>query len=129
MIKKVNVRTNVEIRNISTPIYKSRHDIELSTRDIRTCLLRGAYVYEILNDGSLLRLTLDNYSDDNNKSVPVVNLSAKKVEEPVVVSNPKEEEIPVITEAPVEEPVVEDDDHLVRCDTADRRGIGKYRRQ
>ena len=110
MIKRVNVRTNTAIRNIEPPIYRSRDDIKLSTRDIKMCLLHGAYVYEILNDGSTIRLNLNNYNRENNKAVsPVIDYSKEVKEEPVVISNINNEEIPVISETPVvEEPAVEE---------------------
>ena len=61
MIKRVNVKTNTEIRNIATPIYSNRQNIEMNTKDIRTCLMKGAYVYEILRDGSTIRLDLNSH--------------------------------------------------------------------
>ena len=99
MIKRVNVRTKTEIRNIETPIYSNRENIVMNTKDIRTCLMRGAYVYEIFDDGSVLRLNLNNYNKENTRPAPVVE------QEPVVISNPTNEDVPVITET-VEEPAV-----------------------
>ena len=119
MIKRVNVRTHTEIRNIATPVYSNKQNITMNTKDIRTCLMKGAYVYEILDDGSTLRLDLNNYNKENNKSTPVINLDKEQevVEsEPVVISNPENEDIPVITEEPaveVAEPVVEEAPEVV----------------
>ena len=111
MIKRVNVRTNTEIRNIETPVYSNKQNISMNTKDIRTCLMKGAYVYEILNDGSTLRLDLNNYNKENNVETKVVDFSKKEIP---VVSNINNEEVPVVTESPiepapvVEEPVVEE---------------------
>ena len=104
MIKRVNVKTNTEIRNIATPVYSSKQNITMNTKDIRTCLMKGAYVYEIFEDGSTLRLDLNNYNKENVSP----NANAPKVVEPVVISNPAAEEIPVISQEPVvvEEPAV-----------------------
>ena len=106
MIKRVNVRTTTAIRDIQTPIYNSRQNILMSTMDIRTCLMKGAYVDEILNNGTVIRLDLFNYNNDHNSSISSVVDVTSKTEEPVVVSNPKNEEVPVIAQA-VEEPAVE----------------------
>ena len=110
MIKRVNIRTTTEIRNIQTPIYNSRQNIAMNTMDIRTCIMKGAYVDEILNDGSTLRLNLYNYNKDNNANV-VPTVKVIESTEPVVISNTEDEKIPVITQEPVEEvkePVVEE---------------------
>ena len=99
MIKKVDISTNVEIRNISTPVYRSRQNIELNTKDIRTCLMKGAYVYEILKDGSKLRLDLNNYNKDNNVGISTVVDFTKK--EPVVITNNTAEDVPVVGKDPI----------------------------
>ena len=116
MIKKVNVRTYTEIRNIETPIYNSKQNISMNTKDIRTCLMKGAYVYEILRDGSTIRLNLNNYNKENDViASPVMNY-----DETPIISNTDNKELPVagkdvitkevepaVEEAPVAETVDE----------------------
>ena len=106
MIKRVNVRTTTEIRNIQTPIFNSRKNITMNTMDIRTCLMKGAYVDEILNNGTVLRLNLYNYNKDNNATIStvldvgeknIVHVDSHKDEPVPVISNNKNNEIPVIS--------------------------------
>lgn len=89
-IKKVNVIPSnggaifTPNRKIVKPIYGET----LSTREIINCLSCRARVEEVLNDGTLLQLTITNYNTDNNvgraKVVADKNIVNKIIKEPEV---------------------------------------------
>lgn len=107
MIKKVNIKASVPIKDFRPPIYGTCNGIEMTTGDILKCLCKRAIVDEVLPDGSTIRLDLKNYYTDNTpKTIEVP--AADKVQV-VETSVP----VDVHDEAPVVElePVVE-------CETA-----------
>ena len=108
MIKKVNIRASVPIKDFRPPIYGTCNGIEMTTGDILKCLCKRAIVDEVLPDGSTIRLDLKNYYTDNTHKTTTEVPAADKVQV-VETSVPVE----VHDEAPVVElePVVE-------CETA-----------
>lgn len=63
--KNVDVITSMPIRNLEKPLYGTTFDINLSINDILICILEKATVLERLPNGEKLKLTLNNYKDDN----------------------------------------------------------------
>ena len=107
MIKKVNIKASVPIKDFRPPIYGTCNGIEMTTGEILKCLCKRAIVDEVLPDGSTIRLDLKNYYTDNTpKTIEVP--AADKVQV-VETSVP----VDVHDETPVTElePVVE-------CETA-----------
>lgn len=107
MIKKVNIKASVPIKDFRPPIYGTCNGIEMTTGEILKCLCKRAIVDEVLADGSTIRLDLKNYYTDNTpKTIEVP--AADKVQV-VETSVP----VDVHDETPVTElePVVE-------CETA-----------
>ena len=108
MIKKVNIRASVPIKDFRPPIYGTCNGIEMTTGEILKCLCKRAIVDEVLPDGSTIRLDLKNYYTDNTPKTTTEVPAADKVQV-VETSVP----VDVHDEAPVVElePVVE-------CETA-----------
>ena len=108
MIKKVNIRASVPIKDFRPPIYGTCNGIEMTTGDILKCLCKRAIVDEVLPDGSTIRLDLKNYYTDNTPKTTTEVPAADKVQV-VETSVP----VDVHDKAPVVElePVVE-------CETA-----------
>lgn len=65
MIKKVNVYPVYPILTIKTPIYHTTLNIELGIGDIERCIYGRAKVEEILPNGKMIPLTLENYKKCN----------------------------------------------------------------
>ena len=101
MIKRVNINATIPIKTITPPIYGKLYNVKMSVGNIFKCICGRAIVDEILSDGKLVRLTLSNYSADNEPVKPVVK--EVKVVEPETVVEP-EVEPEVVTEPEVAEP-------------------------
>lgn len=108
MIKKVNIRASVPIKDFRPPIYGTCNGIEMTTGEILKCLCKRAIVDEVLPDGSTIRLDLKNYYTDNTPKTTTEVPAADKVQ---VV----ETRVPV--EVHDEAPVVELEP-VVECETA-----------
>lgn len=65
MTKHVNVRATVAVRNTNPPMYGTYKNIIMTTGDILKCLVKRAFVEEILPDGSTVKLNYKNYYLDN----------------------------------------------------------------
>lgn len=78
-IKRVNVTTVVAVRNTNPPICGTLKNVEMSIGDILKCLCKRALVEEILPDGSIVKLNLNNYYMDHT---PMVAASAPVSVEP-----------------------------------------------
>ena len=65
MIKKINIKASVPIKDFRPPIYGTCNGIEMATGEILKCLCKRAIVDEVLPDGSTIRLDLKNYYTDN----------------------------------------------------------------
>lgn len=104
MNKLVNVYPTAPITTINPPIRTRLYKINLSTQDIRKCLIGNAYVEEILEGNKTIKLTFENYEKNNDiieKAVkPEIKQSEPKVEE-------KKVENPVKSETKPEQPKVE----------------------
>ena len=64
--KKVNITTVRPIRVFSVPIRGTVSNVELSTEDILKVICQKGIVDEILSDGTIVRLGLNNYAKDNS---------------------------------------------------------------
>ena len=95
MNKLVNVYPSSPIISINPPIRTRLNKINMSTENIRKCLISNAYVEEILNGNKTIKLTFDNYDKDNDIKVevqkPTPDAQPKPVEPPKKVEEPKVE--------------------------------------
>lgn len=66
MIKNVNIKANIPVRSVRPMVYGNILNIQMDTGDIFKCICGRAIVDEILVDGSLIRLDLNNYDKDNS---------------------------------------------------------------
>lgn len=133
MTKKVNIYPSTPIVNVQPVI---RSIVKNATKDldtIRKCIISRAKVEEVLPNGELVRLDLNNYDKDNTfanvkettpvaepENIPETLVNEEKVEEPAteapteeVNAEPEKEVIPAVeeekvVETTVEEPVVEE---------------------
>lgn len=108
MIKKVNIRASVPIKDFRPPIYGTCNGIEMTTGEILKCLCKRAIVDEVLPDGSTIRLDLKNYYTDNTPKTTTEVPAADKVQV-VETSVP----VDVHDETPVTEL-----ESVVECETA-----------
>ena len=63
--KKVNIYPRGPITNVNPPIRVPVKGVLLPITDIRRCVLAGAKVEEVLPNKTLVKLTLQNYDQDN----------------------------------------------------------------
>ena len=120
MIKTVNVRPVIPIMALRTPIMGEVVNCKMSDGDILQCIYSRAFVDEILEDGTLVRLNLTNYNKDNShlmknkvvkeeiKEEPVVKTPVKEPVVETIVEEIKVEEPVIIEETPVVETIVEE---------------------
>lgn len=121
MTKKVNIYPSTPIVNVQPVI---RSIVKNATKDldtIRKCIISRAKVEEVLPNGELVRLDLNNYDKDNTfaNAKETTPVDEKKVKEPATetpaekVVEPEKEATPAVeeenaVETTVEEPVVEE---------------------
>ena len=125
MIKKVNIRASVPIKDFRPPIYGTCNGIEMTTGEILKCLCKRAIVDEVLPDGSTIRLDLKNYYTDNTPKTTTEVPAADKVQV-VETSVPVDvhDETPVVELEPVVEcetttiDAIEAADAVVEVETA-----------
>lgn len=109
MIKIVNVKPVLPIMALRTPIMGEVLNCKLSDGDILQCIYSRAFVDEVLEDGTLVRLNLSNYNKDNSHLMK--NKVIKEEVNVKTVTKAHMEEIivePVVEEVKVEEPVIEE---------------------
>lgn len=94
--KKVNIIPQVPFplkQIIARPMY----NVDMSIGDIRVCILKRAIVQEVLPNGKLLNLTLENYNKVNFKETTKVDIEQPKENEFVVDTDeeliPEKEEV------------------------------------
>lgn len=64
MIKTVNIKADIPIKNVDPPIYGVHKGIKMNPSNILKCLCRRAIIEEVLSDGSTVRLTTKNFRED-----------------------------------------------------------------
>lgn len=69
MVKKVNIIARLPVRTIYPPIYGTYEGISMSPANILKCILHKAHVEEVLEDGSTIELTTENYNKVNRPMV------------------------------------------------------------
>ena len=69
MDKRVNVKIKKYITRFNPPIKRNLRRVTMSTEQIRICLLEHALVEEILDDGTIIPLNIENYDKDNNITI------------------------------------------------------------
>lgn len=102
--KTVNVIPQVPFplkRIIARPIY----NIDMSIGDIKVCILKRAIVQEVLPNGKLLNLNLENYDKVNYKESPKI-----------VIEEPKED---IVSEVIKDDAIIEDTIDIKHTDTID----------
>lgn len=71
--KLVNIYAPIAIRVVKPPVSGKVDNVTMSLGDIKKCLYARATVYEVLADGTTVKLTLKNYRDDHSHLIkPVV---------------------------------------------------------
>ena len=107
-IKKVNVIAPIPVRTVTPNIYGKKEGLSMSPANILKCLIARATVYEVLSDGSTVKLNYNNYNKDNKpiqkstkpkeKAQKLASKSAgsaignKEVRKPVVMKNSSSKE-------------------------------------
>lgn len=87
MVKKVNINAPIPVFTLNPPIFGKKEGVSMTPANILKCLIGRATVYEILSDGSKLRLTFDNYNKVNKPAEPKKSYKSNK--KPVVDKGPK----------------------------------------
>ena len=110
MNKLVNVYPSSPIISINPPIRTRLNKINMSTENIRKCLISNAYVEEILNGSKTIQLTFENYDKDNDPVIDAPKTAPKMVpvNHDVKVDDNIEPEEKTVTPEVNEDPKVED---------------------
>lgn len=109
--KKVNIYPRSPITAVNPPIRVPQTNVTKSIQDIRRCVIAGAKVEEVLSNGTVVLLNLNNYDRDNeptsvvndDKPIPQINYSAAKEATSKVEETAKAD----VDESKNEEPAVE----------------------
>lgn len=64
LVKTVNIKANIPVRDVTPPVYGVREGIKMTASDILKCLCKRAIVEQVLSDGSTVRLTTKNFRED-----------------------------------------------------------------
>lgn len=88
--KTVHVNSRIPIRGIKEPFIGIRRNVKMSLTDIGVCLSKGAAVTEVRPDGTMVKLTVKNYRDENSEPTTVATPTATetpKIDSTIVSSN------------------------------------------
>ena len=91
MNKLVNIHASIPVRDVTPPIYGEVMRCTMSTDDIFKCICHRALVDEVLSDGSIVRLGLNNYNKVNEVT-PLTDIeidNGKSDEDKKEVKTPK----------------------------------------
>lgn len=91
MVKNVKIHAPIAIKTVKPTIYGDIDKISMSPATILKCLIGRATVWEILSDGSLLKLNNHNYNTVNSPAT--VYADSKVVAKDVDKSAPATEEV------------------------------------
>lgn len=91
MVKKVNVIAPIPIRTVNPVIYGKKEGLSMTPANILKCIIGRATVYEVLSDGSKIRLNINNYNKVNKPVKPFVRAKAPEVEKKPVSAIAKDE--------------------------------------
>ena len=80
-VKRVNIIAHTQINIVNPPILGAIDNIEMTAGNILRCLCRRAEIYEVLSDGTKVRLTTKNFRDDFEAPIKAKRLAAKKAAE------------------------------------------------
>ena len=83
--KHVNIYAPIAIRVVKPPVSGKVDNVTMSLGDIKKCLYARATVYEVLADGTTIKLNLKNYRSDHSHLVKPV--APDTTEDDVVVNN------------------------------------------
>ena len=111
MTKKVNIYPKYPITTITPAIRTVSLGVTRPVEDIRKCIIARAIVDEVLSDGTTVRLTMNNFNKNNDKSKVEKAVEAVKTSESIteeVKPEITEQEGIVVDEEPVAEEVVEE---------------------
>jgi sorbitol-specific phosphotransferase system component IIBC len=78
MNKKVNIYPKNPITTVNPVIRTTTLRVSKPVEDIRKCIIARAMVDEVLDDGTTLRLDLNNYDKDNNPTKTEKNADGVK---------------------------------------------------
>lgn len=78
MNKKVNIYPKNPITTVNPTIRTTTLRVSKPVEDIRKCIIARAMVDEVLDDGTTLRLDLNNYDKDNNPTKTEKNADGVK---------------------------------------------------
>ena len=111
MNKKVNIYPKYPITTITPAIRTVSLGVTRPVEDIRKCIIARAIVDEVLSDGTTVRLTMNNFNKNNDKSKVEKAIEAVKTSESIteeVKPEITEQEGIVVDEEPATEEVVEE---------------------
>lgn len=80
MVKKVNVIAPIPIRTVNPVIYGKKEGLSMTPANILKCIIGRATVYEVLSDGSKIRLNINNYNKVNKPVKPFIRAKAPELE-------------------------------------------------
>lgn len=80
MVKKVNVIAPIPIRTVNPVIYGKKEGLSMTPANILKCIIGRATVYEVLSDGSKIRLNINNYNKVNKLVKPFVRAKSPELE-------------------------------------------------
>lgn len=83
--KLVNIYAPIAIRVVKPPVSGKVDNVTMSLGDIKKCLYARATVYEVLADGTTIKLNLKNYRDDHSHLIK--HVSPDTAADNVVVDN------------------------------------------
>lgn len=131
MKKVVNIFPRGPITSLDFPIRVPVKNVTKDVVDIRKCIIANAKVEEILNDGSIVELNLNNYDLDNEKPTVVATEESTIqliVDEPS--DNTEETNNTVFTDEPSEEQEKIDNDTTTASAQTDKYvGLTKKQRK
>jgi hypothetical protein len=116
MTKKVNIYPKYPITSVTPAIRTVSLGITKPVEDIRKCIIARAIVDEVLSDGTTVRLNMNNFNKNNDKSKVEKAVEAVKTSESITEEVKPEiteqegivvDEEPAAEEEVVEEPVEE----------------------
>lgn len=111
MTKKVNIYPKYPITSVTPAIRTVSLGITKPVEDIRKCIIARAIVDEVLSDGTTVRLNMNNFNKNNDKSKVEKAVEAVKTSESIteeVKPEITEQEGIVVDEEPAAEEVVEE---------------------
>lgn len=80
-LKKVNIKANIPVRDVTPPVYGIKTGIMMTMSDILKCLCKHAVIDEVLSDGTIIRLNTKNFREDFEGQLQERKAAEKKAAE------------------------------------------------